>query len=587
MKRIILIVTTLVFLVMPSKVFAQAPANSWANYCTSSSDYLSCKIVTDSTPTADTNINFSEFSSASNGRGLYYTTDPTMTEDLDGDGSGDVVYYYRGNVTNNYVKFDSYCWRIVRTTEDGNIRLIYGGTPNNQGNCPQNGTTASIGNSAFNSYTNYDNTYMGYMYGRRGQRTYDATHANNTNSTIKTTIDNWFRNNLNDSVSFLADFPYCNDRTLYSGNGYGTNASEYAPQHRFYGNENNNDPQTPTLVCNQDNDKFTVDSSNGNGDLTYPIALLTADEASLAGASYGTSGSNTDTYLYTGANYWLMSPGDIYNRATYVYEIANSGLMRLYTANQSVGTRPVITLRSDVTISEGTGTYNDPYVIATIEEINKYTVTYNDGVDNEVVFADQVYRDVPEGTTTPTFVGTPTRDGYTFLGWNPTVASTVTADITYVATWELNPTYADLEINKQVTGNMADIDELFELQITVTDNGVGINGSFDYYVGSTLQQNQLTFTNGVATTNISSVNNITIKDLEVGFDYSIVENTNGYSTTADTITGTINNTSNVVTFINNKEQAPATGQERDMRFAYSFIIIGPAAIILFKKSKMK
>ena len=92
----------------------KAHGSSWADYCDASSNYLSCKMVTASTPMADSSIDFSEFSSASNGRGLYYTTDTTMTEDLNGDGSGDVVYYYRGNVTNNYVRFDSYCWRIVK-----------------------------------------------------------------------------------------------------------------------------------------------------------------------------------------------------------------------------------------------------------------------------------------------------------------------------------------------------------------------------------------------------------------------------------------------------------------------------------------
>ena len=66
----------------------------------------------------------------------------------------------------------------------------------------------------------------------------------------------------------------------------------------------------------------------------------------------------------------------------------------------------------------------------------KYTVTYNDGVDNEVVFADQVYPNQPYGAATPAFSGTPTREGYDFLGWNPTVSATVTRDITYYANWE-------------------------------------------------------------------------------------------------------------------------------------------------------
>lgn len=67
-----------------------------------------------------------------------------------------------------------------------------------------------------------------------------------------------------------------------------------------------------------------------------------------------------------------------------------------------------------------------------------FTVTYTDGVDNEEVFKDQVYK-VAKGSATPGFDGdTPTRSGYTFMGWSPTVAETVTADVTYIAQWKRN-----------------------------------------------------------------------------------------------------------------------------------------------------
>ena len=66
----------------------------------------------------------------------------------------------------------------------------------------------------------------------------------------------------------------------------------------------------------------------------------------------------------------------------------------------------------------------------------EYTVTYTDGVDGEEVFADQVYSDLRKDSTTPAFNGTPTRTGYTFAGWEPEVAATVTQTVTYVAKWE-------------------------------------------------------------------------------------------------------------------------------------------------------
>ena len=74
-----------------------------------------------------------------------------------------------------------------------------------------------------------------------------------------------------------------------------------------------------------------------------------------------------------------------------------------------------------------------------------YTVTYTDGVENEEVFADQVYSDLRKDSTTPAFNGTPTRTGYTFAGWEPKVAETVTANATYTAKWTpVEPTREDI-----------------------------------------------------------------------------------------------------------------------------------------------
>lgn len=75
------------------------------------------------------------------------------------------------------------------------------------------------------------------------------------------------------------------------------------------------------------------------------------------------------------------------------------------------------------------------------EEPKTFTVTYTDGADG-AVFPNQVYRDLSSGTPTPAFSGTPAREGYTFAGWNPAVAETVTANVTYVAQWEAGKTSA-------------------------------------------------------------------------------------------------------------------------------------------------
>ena len=81
-----------------------------------------------------------------------------------------------------------------------------------------------------------------------------------------------------------------------------------------------------------------------------------------------------------------------------------------------------------------TVTENATYT-ATWEAIPQYTVTYTDGVADEVVFADQKTT-AYEGSKTPAFNGTPAREGYNFTGWTPSVSETVTENATYTATWQ-------------------------------------------------------------------------------------------------------------------------------------------------------
>ena len=79
-----------------------------------------------------------------------------------------------------------------------------------------------------------------------------------------------------------------------------------------------------------------------------------------------------------------------------------------------------------------------------------FTVTYTDGVDNEEIFKDQVYT-VEFGKATPAFNGTPTRKGYTFAGWKPAVAATVTSNATYEATWKSDSATTTPSDNKPST----------------------------------------------------------------------------------------------------------------------------------------
>ena len=114
------------------------------------------------------------------------------------------------------------------------------------------------------------------------------------------------------------------------------------------------------------------------------------------------------------------------------------------------------------------------------ENEDKYTVTYTDGVDGEVVFADQVYDNLLSGTTTPAFKGTPTRDGYRFTGWEPAVSGTVTESVTYAAQWtartDLSYTvhYYLKNTTKQVANDKTVNGQTFNAD--VTENAIRISG---------------------------------------------------------------------------------------------------------------
>ena len=269
-------------------------------------------------------------------------------------------YYYRGNVTNNYVKFgtnesgqDMY-WRIIRINGDGSIRIIYDGTSAHaNGEASEDRQTAtSVYNSSYN-----DNAYVGYMYGTPGSTTYDATHANTNDSTIKTYLDNWYKINIEDKglSSYISDTLFCNDRSFGSSNS-GTGTGTSYTQYHWYTSSNG-----IRLTCPNQNDRFTVDDEvTGNGDLTYAIGLVNTDEVYLAG---GYNTSNSGYYLYTGNRYWTMSPGS-FNSGYAGVRSVDSGGNGDYLGNVDPlsGVRPTLNLIPD-SLKVGSGTADDPYRI--------------------------------------------------------------------------------------------------------------------------------------------------------------------------------------------------------------------------------
>ena len=288
-----------------------------------------------------TTIDFSKTSAASSTNGIYMTTDTD---------SGIPVYYYRGTVDNN-VLFANFCWKIIRTTETGGVKLIYNGVPSN-GQCNNTGSNSTIGNSAFNS--SRDNAkYVGYMYGS----SIDDT-ANTNESTIKKFIDTWYENNMTSYTSQLEDTVFCNDRSYTTSGSY-----------LYFGARTRLDTnKTPTLKCQNTRDKFTTKTINGNGNLTYPVGLITADEIVYAGGGFGSSNTNSSFYLHTGQDLWALSPyssdgssaGEFYLTSDGTLSTTGRFLTYVYI---SYGVRPSVSLQPGIAMTGGSGTATDPFVI--------------------------------------------------------------------------------------------------------------------------------------------------------------------------------------------------------------------------------
>lgn len=288
--------------------------------------------------------NFTKTSIADGTNGIYSSEDDLGTS-----------YYFRGNVTNNYVKFANKYWRIIRINGDGTIRMIYAGTSAHANGYDDSSTDdMSIGTSAFNSSYN-DNTYVGYMYGTKGASTYEDTHSNTTNSIIKTKLDSWYDTNIvnTGNEKYIADAIYCNDRSVSSGTGIGTTATTYAAKTR----KNNG---IPTLKCANNNDKFTKSTTIGNGKLSKMIGLITSDEVMYAGGKSGTA--NQEYYLYSGKYYWTMAPYSFASGNAFVDDVGGSGRLSNYDVNFALAVRPVVSLKSDA-ISGGSGTVASPFFV--------------------------------------------------------------------------------------------------------------------------------------------------------------------------------------------------------------------------------
>ena len=322
--------------------------------------------------------------SATTNEGINKTTDDYGTS-----------YYYRGSADNNYVQFANMCWRIVRVTGNGAIKLVL--QNNNSTDCTASSnqeqflklksestptkirkefagsadTVALMYKSggiiksplAYNdSFTllsnkiNSDDTIAGGEPSGLVESNYSEIFKNTTKGDVLKKLESWYEEKLSAYTDYLEDVIWCNDKSYNTSNKY------FGAYTRFKS-------YTPSLVCPNDSlggnlSKYTVsDTTKGNGALTYKIGLLTADELMFAGAS---SSSNTSFYLYVNSNdeWWTISPAN-YNGSYYISFTYKDKIYSLEIPYPSAYLRPAIAIKSTAIVG-GTGTKTNPYVILAV-----------------------------------------------------------------------------------------------------------------------------------------------------------------------------------------------------------------------------
>ena len=291
-------------------------------------------------------------------RGYYSTTDTSYKDYSTMDECTSASIYNKNCTEYKYANTgDDIYWRIIRTNHDGSVRLLYAGTSPDT-------TSGYIGKSAFNTIYN-DPIYVGYKYGTTGSL--ENNRLNTNDSTMKTYIDNWYKNNLTAYTKYLSnDAVYCNDRNLKSGETY-SNSFDYASWERIYTNKQ------PTYNCTNMSDAFSV--NNTSAKLDYPVGLMTIDELSYAGGAYKAKLTTPYAWYYTNENgksitgsedSWSLSPSFWNSASSGDWRWGGSsepGYLSYNSADLAYAVRPAISLKSCTKWASGDGSSSNPYTI--------------------------------------------------------------------------------------------------------------------------------------------------------------------------------------------------------------------------------
>ena len=250
---------------------------------------------------------------------------------------------------------------------------------------------------------------------------------------------------------------------------------------------------------------------------------------------------------------------DTITYGTETYSVADA---EPYLAHFTHNHKEIIT---DTDYTAETGASSQAKSLVLYGAIQKYSVTYTDGIGG-TSFADEVTSDLRRGTPTPAFTGgTPTRSGYTFTGWSPAVAATVTANAVYTAQWTPESSggiggggigggedpYGNLTVSKTVTGKAGDTEQKFTFTVTLDRSISGTYGD-------------MTFNKGTAVITLKHGESSTATKLPADIHYTVTESDNdGYTVTANGDTGVISDGKTAVAAFTNTKDSDAPEQPVD------------------------
>ena len=208
-----------------------------------------------------------------------------------------------------------------------------------------------------------------YQYISHSSKNLDGTRTNDFDSNVKKVLDEWYLKNIVSQVddnstlltNYIVDGTFCNERGIgRSGDGYNlypTTFYKAADRLEYTTNVNT------SLKCGDDiRDIFSKTEKYGNAKLTYPTALLTADEIVLAGGKVGLK--NNNFYLNCNMAFWTMTPSHFATDNGYIFTLRNEGNLTSWNPLDYLwGLRPVINISKDVLISSGDGSKENPYIL--------------------------------------------------------------------------------------------------------------------------------------------------------------------------------------------------------------------------------